>query len=122
MGSSVIKSNILIGLSLLVLSCQGQTKQPTSTNRTSWADNRDKLLSLGGTAMEEALKELESGAFVVNLDDTDPPTLDEHSEMLLTGGTVSADNRWFDKSLQLIVANNGTAGGGDLLFSTGTLT
>mmetsp|Transcript_45811 Transcript_45811/g.111705 ORF Transcript_45811/g.111705 Transcript_45811/m.111705 type:complete len:732 (+) Transcript_45811:417-2612(+) len=82
----------------------------TSTNRTSWADNREKLLSLGGVAMEEALKELESGAFVVNLDDTDPQTLDEHSEMLLTGGAVSADNRWFDKSLQLIVANNGKAG------------
>ena len=82
----------------------------TSTNRTSWANNRDKLLSLGGVDMEDALKELESGAFVVNLDDTDPQTLDEHSEMLLTGGTVSADNRWFDKSLQLIVANNGKAG------------
>jgi hypothetical protein len=82
----------------------------TSTNRTSWADNRDKLLSAGGAAMDEALKELESGAFLVNLDDTEPETLDEHSEMLLTGGTASAHNRWFDKSMQLVVANNGKAG------------
>jgi carnitine O-acetyltransferase len=82
----------------------------TSTNRTSWADHRDRLLSVGGTAMQDAMQELESGAFVVNLDDTEPQNLDEHSEMLMTGGTVSGENRWFDKSMQLIIANNGKAG------------
>lgn len=82
----------------------------TSTNRDNWADDRDKLLAVGGKTMKRALDVLESGAVLVNLDDSEPSSLDECAEMLLTGGSTSGSNRWFDKSMQLIIANNGKAG------------
>jgi carnitine O-acetyltransferase len=41
----------------------------TSTGRDFWADAREELLQVGGTQMKEALSTLESGAFVLNLDD-----------------------------------------------------
>ena len=41
----------------------------TSAGRDFWADAREELLQVGGTQMKEALSTLESGAFVLNLDD-----------------------------------------------------
>jgi carnitine O-acetyltransferase len=41
----------------------------TSNNRDSWADARNDLIQAGGVAMEEALTKLESGAFLLCLDD-----------------------------------------------------
>jgi carnitine O-acetyltransferase len=82
----------------------------TSTNRDKWAENRENLIELGGESMEKALEVLESGALLVNLDDTDYTDSVACSEMLLTGRKESGDNRWFDKSIQIIVDENGTAG------------
>jgi len=82
----------------------------TSSNRDNWADARKKLLAYGGESMARALEMLESGAVLVNLDDSAYTEWEEISEMLLTGRKQSGDNRWFDKSIQLIVDNNGLAG------------
>lgn len=82
----------------------------TSTNRDTWADARESLLSSGGPAMKEALETLESGAVLICLDDTENVTMEDCSEMFLTGAKSSGCNRWFDKSIQLIVDNTGQAG------------
>ena len=83
----------------------------TSQDRDSWADARDSLIRLGGSEMEEALTKLESGALLLNLDDEAPISRQECGEVFLTGGLNSGSNRWFDKSIQLMVQNNGKAGG-----------
>ena len=40
----------------------------TCLHRDTWADARTELLQVGGTAMKEALFQMESAAFVINLD------------------------------------------------------
>jgi carnitine O-acetyltransferase len=57
------------------LAAEGNTKHYpemgwlTSDNRDSWAKARQDLLRIGGTKIEEALSKMESGAFVIDLDD-----------------------------------------------------
>eukprot|EP00980_Cylindrotheca_fusiformis_P026207 scaffold15514_cov129-Cylindrotheca_fusiformis.AAC.15 len=82
----------------------------TSKNRNDWACDRMQLLERGGMKMEEALEKLQSGAFVLNLDDEAPVSRQECGNLLWTGGLKSGENRWFDKSIQIIVCNNGKAG------------
>lgn len=41
----------------------------TSSDRDTWTEDRNELLQVGGSTMEDSLKKLESGAFVINLDD-----------------------------------------------------
>ena len=41
----------------------------TSNDRDTWADARGELIRIGGLAMTNALKELESGAILLCLDD-----------------------------------------------------
>ena len=82
----------------------------TSQNRDNWADAREALLQAGGLAMEEALTVLESGAVLLNLDDEAPVSRQECGDLFWTGGLTSGGNRWFDKSIQIMVANNGKAG------------
>jgi carnitine O-acetyltransferase len=79
----------------------------TSNNRDSCAAAREELLSLGGAEMEVALDLLQSGAVMVNLDEELPRSRTECGELFLSGGMTSGENRWFDKSIQLIVAENG---------------
>ena len=83
----------------------------TSGNRNDWADARDQLLDSGGLAMKQALDELESGAILLNLDDESPVSRQECGDLFWTGGLKSGGNRWFDKSIQIMVSNNGKAGG-----------
>ena len=82
----------------------------TTNNRDDWADARDSLLRMGGVEMEEALEKLESGALLLNLDDETPVSRQELGELYWTGGLNSGPNRWFDKSIQIMVASNGKAG------------
>jgi carnitine O-acetyltransferase len=82
----------------------------TADTRDDWADTREELLTIGGPAMEEALEKLESGAILLNLDDEAPVSRQECGEIFLTGGLNSGENRWFDKSVQIMVANNGKTG------------
>jgi carnitine O-acetyltransferase len=82
----------------------------TSSNRDDWADAREKLLYAGGLEMEDALEQLQSGALLINLDDEAPVSRQECGDLFWTGGLKSGSNRWFDKSIQIMVANNGKAG------------
>lgn len=81
----------------------------TSMDRDSWATDRQTLIELGGDQMEEALEILESGAVVINLDDAQPESHQDGAELFLSGGTDAGENRWFDKSINLIVTENGKA-------------
>ena len=82
----------------------------TSQERDTWARGRQDLLKVGGTAMKDALEKLESGAILLNLDDEAPVSRQECGNLFWTGGLKSGENRWFDKSIQIMVANNGKAG------------
>lgn len=82
----------------------------TSNDRDSWADARDVLLEAGGLEMASAMEELESGALLLCLDEENPISRRQFSEILLYGGETSGSNRWFDKSIQIICTENGKAG------------
>mmetsp|Transcript_5013 Transcript_5013/g.10309 ORF Transcript_5013/g.10309 Transcript_5013/m.10309 type:complete len:714 (+) Transcript_5013:38-2179(+) len=82
----------------------------TSDNRDTWAEAREELIRVGGVKMEEALKVLESGAVLICLDEEEPVSKKQASEIFWTGGLKSGHNRWFDKSIQLVCTKNGKAG------------
>eukprot|EP00547_Thalassionema_nitzschioides_P001493 CAMPEP_0194206622 /NCGR_PEP_ID=MMETSP0156-20130528/5591_1 /TAXON_ID=33649 /ORGANISM="Thalassionema nitzschioides, Strain L26-B" /LENGTH=652 /DNA_ID=CAMNT_0038933183 /DNA_START=106 /DNA_END=2064 /DNA_ORIENTATION=+ len=82
----------------------------TSNDRDSWADAREALLEAGGVEMAAAMEELESGALLLCLDEENPVSRRQFSELLLYGGEASGSNRWFDKSIQIICTENGKAG------------
>eukprot|EP00980_Cylindrotheca_fusiformis_P026451 scaffold16189_cov125-Cylindrotheca_fusiformis.AAC.7 len=79
----------------------------TSLNRDDWAVAREKLCESGGPKMEEALDMIQSAAIVVNLDDARPISKQDCGELFLSGGVQCGDNRWFDKSINIMVAENG---------------
>lgn len=78
----------------------------TAANRDLWTDARKKLLA-ADPANEQALREIESGGFLICLDDAKPVTKEERAHQYWHGDGC---NRWFDKPLQFIVNDNGTAG------------
>jgi carnitine O-acetyltransferase len=82
----------------------------TSNDRDSWADARNEMIRAGGVAVEDALAELESGAMLLCLDDEEPVSRKQCAELFLHGNHSSGNNRFFDKSIQLFVTNNGKAG------------
>jgi carnitine O-acetyltransferase len=82
----------------------------TTDNRDIWADSRDALLQAGGVAMEQALEKLESGAMVLCLDDEEAYSRRQMAELLLHGAMRTTSNRWFDKSIQIVITKNGKAG------------
>ena len=77
----------------------------TSWHRDNWSDAYQLLAQQQGNA--DALHQLQSAAFVLCLDDHSPVTLEECATTFLYG---NVKNRWFDKSCQLIVCQNGKAG------------
>jgi carnitine O-acetyltransferase len=91
-------------------SSRGKLGLLTSQNRDLWARDRQRLVEGGGLVMEEALEMLQSGAILLNLDDEAPVSRQECGDLFWTGGLKSGENRWFDKSIQIMVANNGKAG------------
>ncbi|KAF3095444.1 Carnitine O-acetyltransferase mitochondrial, variant 2 [Orbilia oligospora] len=78
----------------------------TSENRDIWTDVRPKLIA-AGPGNKEALEALEASGFVICLDDTAPVTLEERARQYWHG---DGQNRWYDKPLQFIINDNGTAG------------
>ncbi|TIC64247.1 acyltransferase ChoActase/COT/CPT [Wallemia mellicola] len=86
----------------------------TSDDRDRWTKNREHLKLLS-QQNETNLALIESALFAVCLDDyTLPPRRKEHDEldghMVNIAGGINGNNRWFDKSMSLIVENNGRAG------------
>ncbi|CAG8458610.1 2849_t:CDS:2 [Acaulospora morrowiae] len=89
----------------------GNAKDPpigafTTENRDNWTNYRNLLLS-ASPENEKLLKKIESSVFAVCLDDTTPVTRDELSHACWVG---DGRNRFFDKSLQFIIFENGKAG------------
>jgi carnitine O-acetyltransferase len=82
----------------------------THSNRDDWATARNALLSkVPGAAT--ALHTLESAMLCLCLDDQARPTSRaECAWHFWHGGTEAGRNRWMDKSIQLIVTQNGKAG------------
>ncbi|KAJ2725477.1 Carnitine O-acetyltransferase mitochondrial [Coemansia sp. Benny D115] len=78
----------------------------TSDNRDLWAANY-QLLRDAAPENAATLERLQSAAFLVCLDDSRPVTREEYHRVFWHG---NGSNRWFDKSLQFIVCDNGKAG------------
>lgn len=79
----------------------------TSENRDTWAQVRQKLES--DSVNTDTLNAIDSSLFVVCLDYySSPNDIDKSHRNMFHG--QEARNRWFDKSIQLIVENNGRAG------------
>ena len=78
----------------------------TSENRDIWTNARE-LLVKAHSSNAKALKEIDSASFVVCLDDASPVTLEERAHQYWHGDGA---NRWYDKPLQFIINDNGTAG------------
>lgn len=85
----------------------------TTLNRTSWAKIREQKLQTD-PVNKQSLRIIESAAFVVVLEDDDfefdpkdPSKLDRYGQLLLHG---KGNDRWYDKSLNLIVSRTGRCG------------
>jgi len=78
----------------------------TTKARADWAASRRALLGCDH-ANPEALDILERALFCVALEDTVPESPRAAGDQLLHGDSA---NRWFDKSVSLIVFGDGTAG------------
>jgi len=83
----------------------------TSQDRDVWARGRQAFLE-ASSHHAEALELLQSGAVLVCLDDQEPKDRAEFARQLLHAGSSAENgaNRWFDKSIQLIVTPSGQAG------------
>jgi len=78
----------------------------TGQDRLRWSFNYGHLSSLGNNA--HTLKHLESSLFAVCLEDSAPTSINEAGQVVLHG--PSSLNRYYDKSIQLIVFQDGRAG------------
>lgn len=78
----------------------------SSLPRDQGVTARENLLAASPTNAA-ALKDIESSSFVVCLDNHNPITLEERAHAYWHG---DGSNRWYDKPLQFIVNDNGTAG------------
>eukprot|EP00986_Skeletonema_menzelii_P000343 scaffold95_cov116-Skeletonema_menzelii.AAC.2 len=76
-------------------------------NRDVWASSLDKLTR--HESFREAMEVLESGAFVICLDETTPATMSDASETFWDGKGALGCNRFFDKSVNIIVNGLGQA-------------
>ena len=79
----------------------------TGCDRDFWANAHSQLLEEGGPAMQDALEIMESGAFMLCLDDAHPKTLSEANSIFWNGNGEWGANRWYDKSIQLVCNANG---------------
>jgi len=85
----------------------------TGNHRDEWTEARVQLLKMNDdetNKIEHDLEVLESSALVLCLDDERPVSRTECGELFWHGNKSSSNNRWFDKSLQIIVAENGKCG------------
>ncbi|KAI0483159.1 acyltransferase ChoActase/COT/CPT [Xylariaceae sp. FL0804] len=80
----------------------------TASQRSVWADARQKLLDASPSGENKAaLETIQSASFVVCLDEASPVTLEERAHQYWHG---NGRNRWYDKPAQFIVNDNGTSG------------
>ena len=77
----------------------------TAIDRCDWAQAREDYFSEG--INRASLREIERALFILWLDENSPSKWSERGTLLMHG---DGTNRWFDKSFQLIVFENGFAG------------
>jgi carnitine O-acetyltransferase len=77
----------------------------SSNDRDSWADAKDHLVSLGDNAA--AMEAIESAIMLICLDDCSPTDAESKMRNIWHG---NGSNRFYDKPLQFIIAENGQAG------------
>ena len=86
----------------------------TSQNRDDWADARQALVEQLSCSpkIHDDLEVLQSGVLLLCLDDHAPVSRQECAQTFLHADQEAAAgaNRWFDKSIQLVVTKNGKAG------------
>ncbi|KAK6757430.1 hypothetical protein RB195_015325 [Necator americanus] len=86
----------------------------TTDRRDGWARNREKFF-LKHPKNAATLREIESAAFILTLDDyeyyIDPENPDKLSNFLHNMLTGNGVNRWADKSLSYVVSKNSRCGG-----------
>ncbi|KAI9009160.1 acyltransferase ChoActase/COT/CPT [Hyaloraphidium curvatum] len=78
----------------------------TAEPRATWSTLRRKLTQISEENVR-SLEAIEEALFVLNLDDY---SLENDEEVAYKQWFHKAKNRWFDKAVQIIVANNGRAG------------
>ncbi|KAJ1673255.1 Carnitine O-acetyltransferase mitochondrial, partial [Spiromyces aspiralis] len=78
----------------------------TTTPRQQWYHAREALIRVSSTNAKN-LRRLESAAFLLSLEDSEPQTRHEMSRACWHG---NGQNRYFDKNLQLLVFANGRYG------------
>lgn len=76
----------------------------TTLPRDEWAETREYMMTTDAQN-ELLLDTIEGAIFSICLEDSQPETLIETSHLMMHG---DGKDRWFDKSLQLIVCRNGT--------------
>lgn len=79
----------------------------TGDNRDVWATAHEALLELPG--MADAMEVLESGCIMLSMDSASPSSRAQCAKQIYYGNG-DASNRWYDKSIQLVVCPNGKAG------------
>jgi carnitine O-acetyltransferase len=78
----------------------------TTLDRDEWASRRSELIG-AGELNTQSLRVIETALFVVCLDESEPAGLEELSRVLLHS---DGKNRFFDKSIQIVVCRNAKAG------------
>ncbi|RAK95950.1 uncharacterized protein BO80DRAFT_244580 [Aspergillus ibericus CBS 121593] len=77
----------------------------TADGREQWAEHRSQLLQ-SGEHNAASIRLIEAAAFIVCLDETSPETPSARFRQFLL---ADSGNRWFDKTLQIVVCPNGTS-------------
>ncbi|XP_078589887.1 carnitine O-palmitoyltransferase 1, muscle isoform-like [Branchiostoma floridae x Branchiostoma japonicum] len=77
----------------------------TSQHRTVWAKQRQVMLESEQNA--ESLEIIETAITVMSLDTVSPQDLSEQAKLVMMG---DGTNRWYDKSMTIVVFPNGKAG------------
>ncbi|XP_052823109.1 carnitine O-acetyltransferase [Octopus bimaculoides] len=88
----------------------------TSENRNAWAKIYKKLMK--DKKNQSSLQSIENSLFVLCLDKPMPLTQDPVMKMSMAGGMMlhgggsemNTGNRWFDKTLQIIIGHDGVSG------------
>eukprot|EP00043_Microstomoeca_roanoka_P013995 m.137782 g.137782 ORF g.137782 m.137782 type:complete len:785 (-) comp15901_c0_seq1:477-2831(-) len=92
--------------------CEQYLPAMTASDRNAWADFRDHFMSSGVT--RASLEAVERSAFFVVLDDFEPEQpndcISEPNQQAMSLLHGNGHNRWFDKSISLIVFKNGRCG------------
>ncbi|KAI8477979.1 hypothetical protein Bbelb_442870, partial [Branchiostoma belcheri] len=77
----------------------------TSQHRTVWAKQRQVMVESEVNA--ESLEVIETAIVVISLDTVSPQDLSEQAKLVMMG---DGTNRWYDKSMTIVVFPNGKAG------------